>query len=411
VTKYDVQVKAGPLLLLSLAALVAALLFAPAASAAPVATQLTLTGPSKAPGGTTTLTAKLAANGQPLGGKTVALFAGQASPVVSGATDAAGQIAFEVTVAASTQFQASYDPAPADAATYAPAKSKVLTVAPASGTRLSIQSYLRAGHRAVGVPHTRVKVRASIARFAATLTVDVFKGARRVHHRSLGVKHAGTGGVITFYFKPGGRGVYRIRVTDAGGSTTKRLYVVSPHATIGSGGNAVRALQSRMRQLGYLVPVNGRFDSTTGRAVLAFRKANGYARTMSASSAVFRKLALGGGGFHVRYPSAGKHVEFDWSRQVLVLARGAKAEKILPASSGKPSTPTVFGKFHFYSKTPGYNAHGMYYSNYFVGGYAIHGYDPVPTYAASHGCIRIPIPSAKAVYRWVRLGDTIYVYR
>ena len=53
----------------------------------------------------------------------------------------------------------------------------------------------------------------------------------------------------------------------------------------------------------------------------------------------------------------------------------------------------------------------MYFSNYFIGGYAIHGYDPVPDYAASHGCIRIPIPSAKTVYGWVSLGDTIYVYR
>jgi lipoprotein-anchoring transpeptidase ErfK/SrfK len=52
----------------------------------------------------------------------------------------------------------------------------------------------------------------------------------------------------------------------------------------------------------------------------------------------------------------------------------------------------------------------MYYSSYFIGGYAIHGYASVPDYAASHGCIRIPIPSAKAVYAWIDLGDPIYVY-
>jgi hypothetical protein len=186
---------------------------------------------------------------------------------------------------------------------------------------------------------------------------------------------------------------------------------VRPSAHQGARGTAVRALQSRLSQLGYLIRVSGRFDGTTARAVLAFRKVNRYARTMNASSAVFKKLAAGGGGFKLRYPNAGKHVEFDWSRQVLVLARGGKPDKILHASSGKPSTPTVFGKFHFYSKTPGFNAHGMYYSNYFVGGYAIHGYESVPAYAASHGCIRIPIPSATSVYRWVSLGDTIYVYR
>jgi hypothetical protein len=196
-----------------------------------------------------------------------------------------------------------------------------------------------------------------------------------------------------------------------GGTGSTRLYVVSPRAGEGASGTAVRALQSRLAELGYLINVSGHYDSTTGRAVLAFRKVNGYARTTDASSAVFKKLARGGGGFRVRYPNAGRHGEFDWSRQVLVLARGAKPVKIVPASSGKPSTPTVFGKFHFYSKTPGFNSHGMYYSNYFVGGYAIHGYAEVPDYAASHGCIRIPIPSAISVYRWVRIGDAMYVYR
>ena len=145
--------------------------------------------------------------------------------------------------------------------------------------------------------------------------------------------------------------------------------------------------------------------------MLAFRKVNRYSRTTSASLAVFKKLARGKGGFRVRYSSAGKHVEFDWSRQVLVLARGATPVKILHASSGAPVTPTVFGKFRFYRKHPGFNAKGMYYSNFFIGGYAIHGYASVPTFPASHGCIRIPNPSAISVDRWIDLGDPIYVYR
>ena len=69
---------------------------------------------------------------------------------------------------------------------------------------------------------------------------------------------------------------------------------------------------------------------------------------------------------------------------------------ILHASSGKPSTPTVFGKFHFYRKTPGYNSHGMYYSNYFIGGYAIHGYAAVPTYAGQPRLHPDPDPEREA---------------
>ena len=48
----------------------------------------------------------------------------------------------------------------------------------------------------------------------------------------------------------------------------------------------------------------------------------------------------------------------------------------------------------------------MVHSSYFIGGYAIHGYVDVPPYAASHGCLRVPIPSAWSIYAWVRMGDT-----
>jgi lipoprotein-anchoring transpeptidase ErfK/SrfK len=104
-------------------------------------------------------------------------------------------------------------------------------------------------------------------------------------------------------------------------------------------------------------------------------------------------------------------VEFDWSRQVLVLADNGAPVRIYHASSGKPSTPTVFGTFRFYRKQPGTNSHGMVQSTYFIRGYAIHGYASVPNYAASHGCIRVPIPVALSIYNWINLGETIFVYR
>ena len=49
-------------------------------------------------------------------------------------------------------------------------------------------------------------------------------------------------------------------------------------------------------------------------------------------------------------------------------------------------------------------------SNYFIRGYAIHGYAEVPTYAASHGCLRVPIPNAAAIYSWVQYGTPVDVY-
>ena len=54
----------------------------------------------------------------------------------------------------------------------------------------------------------------------------------------------------------------------------------------------------------------------------------------------------------------------------------------------------MLGSFRVYMKTPGTNAKGMVDSNYFIRGYAIHGYVDVPAFNASHGCLRIPIPDA-----------------
>jgi lipoprotein-anchoring transpeptidase ErfK/SrfK len=79
-------------------------------------------------------------------------------------------------------------------------------------------------------------------------------------------------------------------------------------------------------------------------------------------------------------------------------------------SSGKPSTPTILGRFNVYQKDPGTNAKGMFDSNYFTGGYAIHGYPEVPTYNASHGCIRVPNADAPFIFGWIRYGDEVDTY-
>jgi lipoprotein-anchoring transpeptidase ErfK/SrfK len=112
----------------------------------------------------------------------------------------------------------------------------------------------------------------------------------------------------------------------------------------------------------------------------------------------------------MRYPKHGHHVEADLSKQVLVLIDHGKVQRIYHMSSGKPSTPTVLGSFHVYRKSPGTNSHGMVHSSYFIGGYAIHGYVDVPPYAASHGCLRVPISNAWSIFTWVRMGDVVDVY-
>jgi hypothetical protein len=181
--------------------------------------------------------------------------------------------------------------------------------------------------------------------------------------------------------------------------------------TLGAHGAAVRLLQDELARLRYAVPVNGHFDEATGRAVLAFRKMTGLERVESANAGVFQLLQKGVGRYHVRYPRDGNHVEADLTRQVLVeVERGGHVRRIYTMSSGKPSTPTVIGRFRVYLKSAGTNSEGMVDSNYFIRGYAIHGYAEVPTYAASHGCLRIPIPDAPAVFAWVQVGYPVDVF-
>jgi peptidoglycan hydrolase-like protein with peptidoglycan-binding domain len=189
------------------------------------------------------------------------------------------------------------------------------------------------------------------------------------------------------------------------------LQVVNVDLGLGSQGPSVRLLQSELDALHYAVPLNGSFEEGTGRALIAYRKMTDLERIPYAGRQVFELLARRAGQFHVRYPADGRHVEANLTKQVLAeIEPGGRVRTIYTTSSGKPSTPTVIGRFRVYLKTPGENSEGMVDSNYFIRGYAIHGYAEVPTYAASHGCLRVPVPDAPAIYAWVREGTPVDVY-
>jgi L,D-transpeptidase-like protein len=191
---------------------------------------------------------------------------------------------------------------------------------------------------------------------------------------------------------------------------SRRFHISYPDLDPGDRNSAARIFNRLLRHEGYYSSHGKRYSKKTRLAVMAFRKTNGMKRTFNASPRIFKKLAAGRGSFHLKHPGAGKHVEVDISRQVMVLARHRKPQYTIHVSTGAPATPTIRGHYRFYSRQPGYNSSGMYYSVYWHGGYAIHGYHSVPTYPASHGCIRNPIPQSAFIYDWVRLGMSIYVY-
>jgi lipoprotein-anchoring transpeptidase ErfK/SrfK len=226
---------------------------------------------------------------------------------------------------------------------------------------------------------------------------------------------AGSVASATISYKSPRPGTMEIRATRAAtadqvelNAEPVRISVLPQQAKPGAVGPTVRLLQSQLARLGYVVGKRGFYDARTARAVLAFRKVTGMARTDTASSSVFRALARGAGRFVVRH---GKHIEADVTRQVLALISHGKVERIYPISSGKPSTPSPIGSFRVYEKRPGTSSNGMVFSSFFLRGFAVHGYAEVPVFAASHGCLRVPIPEALSIYSWLATGDVVDVYR
>ena len=277
------------------------------------------------------------------------------------------------------------------------------------------------GPRATALTGSRVRVRGTTTAFVAGQTATVRfiergrkRGAKRV---SLRQGPAGTG-IFMLSYTPTVPGPLSIRAhhdptPELGGLAARaRTIDVLPRQVVSrSGGASIRALQRRLRRMGYVTGQPGVLDGRTSRAVLAFRKVTGMERTTSASVSVMRAIARGKGTFKVRRPEHGRHIEGDLSRQVIALISGGKAQRIYHTSSGAPSTPTVVGSFKVYLKTPGTNAKGMVDSAYFIRGYATHGFPSVPVYPASHGCFRLPIPDARTVFNWIEIGTPVDVYR
>lgn len=301
-----------------------------------------------------------------------------------------------------------------------PAPAAEAAPAPAPG-RMKLELLRVGGNPPFAPAGSKIKVRGTVTPYVAgqQVRVSFYLQGRRVSSQLVAVSPGrGSTGTFTVKLASSVAGLADIRAAHAASAAqaafTARaplMRFVHPEVGPGSSGMSVAVLQDELAALHYVVPQNGRFDELTGDALIAYRKVLGMARVPQAGPAVFAALFRGAGSFHVRYPRDGRHVEGDLTRQVLALIEpGGRVRAVLMMSSGKPSTPTVIGHFQVYRKEPGANSEDMVNSNYFISGYAIHGYPEVPTWAASHGCLRIPIPDSPFVYSWVRLGTPVDVY-
>jgi hypothetical protein len=311
-------------------------------------------------------------------------------------------------------------PTPAKPTTPTPAKPTT-TAVPAKGklTLYLFNAFFVHG-QPVTVPGRGVQVGGVVAPYVPGqwLTVRAFLGRRLIKSDRLRVKSSRNGAFGRFAETLASPGAGQLSVTvvharTAGqvGMLARRTYrVLAENAGFGSTGTFVALIQQRLAALHIYLPQSGVYDQQTGLAIDAYHRLLGWGTYQTLDGKTISYLLDGFGAFKVRYPNDGTHVEGNLSKQLIALLHGSQVDRIYPISSGKPSTPTILGHFHVYSRVPGYLPDGMYYSDFFTGGYAIHGYDPAPDYPASHGCMRLPIIDAISVFDWLTYGDVVDVY-
>ena len=258
------------------------------------------------------------------------------------------------------------------------------------------------GDRIVGQP---LRLRARLQPAAAgKLRLIVASGHKRPVNRFVA-----SGKPFTFTLAGAARHTVWVEVEPAAGFTQIarkiRIRLTAPALHLGSHGPSVRLLESSLIAHHFaLLHADSGFGADTLEAVYALQKLAGLSRSGQMSPAAW--LALG----RATTPKPrlhGTYIEVDKTKQVLYVVQGGKVTLIVPVSTGATGN-TPLGVFHVYSKVPGGAV--MYYSNYFIRGFAIHGYVSVPPYPASHGCVRVPMWIATHLYALISLGTRVYIH-
>jgi hypothetical protein len=216
---------------------------------------------------------------------------------------------------------------------------------------------------------------------------------------------------------PLGRHEYAAVATEGRLVTTLRLGMRPGMWRAETGENdyryVVRGIQLRLATLGYLdrSDVTGSLDYPTEQALLAFQGWEDLDRTGTVTGRT--QVAL----FNASRPRpaarrAGRRIEIDRERGVLLMVDGGEVVRAVHTSTGAGGMTPV-GSFRVYVKallswSVPFKV-WMPYAAYFTGGIATHQSPNVPSYAASHGCVRLPEGEAERVYRFVDVGTPVVV--
>jgi hypothetical protein len=174
-------------------------------------------------------------------------------------------------------------------------------------------------------------------------------------------------------------------------------------------------LDRRLQELGYLPsgkPSARASAEARAFALVAFQKQVGLPRTGSADRATRRLLLTGAARPRPLLAERGRRVEISLSRQLAYLVANGRVLRTIAVSTGAGGR-TPIGSYRVFRKermswSVPFRV-WLPYASYFHGGIAMHAYDPVPPYPASHGCVRVPPPFAAELYAFASIGTKVVV--
>ena len=178
----------------------------------------------------------------------------------------------------------------------------------------------------------------------------------------------------------------------------------------GECGRVVKGFKAALRDMGYIANGGDCFRGKTQRGVLAYRKVNDLSRNLHAGKALVKSVFAGTAATASATPASASTSRSRCRSRSWSSPRATSRSRSTRSRAASPRPRRCSGHFHFYSRPAGYNSEGMYYSRYFYGGYAIHGYASVPTYPASHGCVRTYIADQPEIYERIFIGEDIFVF-
>ena len=175
-----------------------------------------------------------------------------------------------------------------------------------------------------------------------------------------------------------------------------------------------RDFQQQLVDLGFMAPsgLTGTIDSQTSTAVLGFQKWANLGRDGTLGAATIVALQRATRPEPARR-APGRRIEMQLRRQLALLIDDNRVVRAVHVSSGAGGkTPT--GSFRVYRKER-YSWSLPFkvwlpWASYFTGGVAFHEFGSVPTYAASHGCVRVNHYDAQMLFGFAETGTPVEVF-